>query len=112
MHNQDGTNSDDIKLRRIISLKDEAIHTPVRLALLIFLLPRSKTSFPEIQKVLGLTSGNLASHIKKLEDMELIYVQKLFVNNKPTTLVEISSLGISAITEYATILRSALDQVH
>jgi DNA-binding MarR family transcriptional regulator len=77
----------------------------------MFLLPRSKIPFPEIQKALGLTSGNLASHIKKLEELELIFVDKQFVENKPTTLVEISPNGISAINEYATTLRNALDSV-
>jgi DNA-binding MarR family transcriptional regulator len=103
--------SENATLKRIIDLKDDVIHTPVRLATLMFLLPRSKTPFPEIQKALGLTSGNLASHIKKLEDLELIFVEKLFVENKPTTLVEISPSGIYAINEYAETLRKALDNV-
>ena len=104
-------NSKNDTFKQIIDLKDDALHTPVRLATLMFLLPRSKTPFPEIQKALGLTSGNLASHIKKLEEIELIYVEKLFVDNKPTTLVEISPGGISAINNYATTLRNALENV-
>ncbi|MHA2028307.1 MAG: transcriptional regulator [Candidatus Kariarchaeaceae archaeon] len=111
MTSTDDTKSDEKALKSIVDLKDDVIHTPVRLATLIFLLPRSKTPFPEIQKALDLTSGNLASHIKKLEDLELVYVEKLFVDNKPTTLVEISPTGISAINNYATTLKNALESV-
>ncbi len=97
-------------LKKIVNI-NEIIHTPVRLAILIFLLSRQQATFADIQKALNLTAGNLSSHIKKLEAAHFITVEKIFINSKPTTLIYITSKGRTGIAEYANILRHALDNI-
>ena len=97
-------------LKQLIGV-NEIIHSPVRLAILMFLQPRHRASFAQIQKALGLTAGNLSSHIKKLEANELIEVEKVFIDSKPTTLIYVTQKGVTGIAEYARILREALDRV-
>ena len=114
MSDQDDNSSEKIEkdsLKEIIDLKDAVIHTPVRLALLIFLLPRMNASFPEIQSALQLTAGNLSSHIKKLESFGLINVDKMFIENKPTTMIQITPLGSKTINDYATTLQNILNNI-
>ncbi len=94
-------------LQTVLDL-DEIVHSPVRLAILIFLLPRNKTTFPFIRDALGLTGGNLSAHLKKLANSGLIEMSKMFVNAKPTTIISISDKGRSTITEYASNLSSVL----
>ncbi|MFX0091108.1 MAG: transcriptional regulator [Candidatus Hodarchaeota archaeon] len=53
-------------LKKVLEI-DDIIHSPARLAILIFLLPRGKGQFTLIRKTLALTAGNLSSHIQKLE---------------------------------------------
>ncbi|MCY3413671.1 MAG: transcriptional regulator [Candidatus Heimdallarchaeota archaeon] len=91
-----------------ISNTDPSLHAPARIAILLFLLPRSKAKFSTIQKTLDVTPGNLSSHLKKLESSNFIDIEKKFVDDKPTTVVHITSSGLSAITSYAKILNRAI----
>ena len=97
-------------LKDVISVS-ELIHSPVRLAIIMFLLPRISASFPEIQRALDLTSGNLASHIKKMERGKLVEVRKEFIAAKPTTIVTLTTDGEKAIDEYSNILRNMLNMM-
>jgi len=40
---------------------------PSRLAIMLILVMRGRTTFSELQQILGLTPGNLGSHLEKLE---------------------------------------------
>ena len=95
------------QLKDIVTL-DDIIHAPARLALMMFLIPKEKATFTEIQEALELTAGNLSSHIKKLETNEFIEVQKAFIKAKPTTIVYITEKGLKAIQQYATLVTDSL----
>lgn len=97
-------------LKEVASVND-IIHTPVRLAIMIFLLPKGKALFTEVQKVLDLTAGNLSSHIKKLEENGLIEVQKAFIKAKPTTILYLTEKGVNSIQEYANLMTTALTTI-
>ncbi|MFX0115355.1 MAG: transcriptional regulator [Candidatus Hodarchaeota archaeon] len=89
---------------------DETIHSPVRLAILIFLLPQKKSTFPIIRNALGLTGGNLSAHLTKLANAGLIEIKKMFVDAKPATIVSINDEGRAAITDYAANLSGVLNK--
>ena len=108
MHTDDVEDED---LQELIKISD-IIHTPVRLAILMFLKPRPNALFPEIKNVLNLTSGNLSSHIAKLSKAGFIYVVKKFVDAKPTTELTISPLGEKALEEYVIILQKTLNRIN
>ncbi len=97
----------DEELKKILSLK-ELIHSPVRLAVLMFLLPRTWCTFTELQIALNLTSGNLSTHLKKLEEGELIIISKKFVNRKPTTSIQITLIGQKALDDYVNELKDII----
>lgn len=94
--------------KKIAGISD-LIHTPVRLAILVFLLTIPKATFSEIKQVLNVTSGNLSSHIKRLEKAEYVYIVKKFIDAKPTTEVSISPQGLKAIDEYKKLLKNLLN---
>ena len=89
---------------------DDALSTPARIAILLFLLPRSRATFSTVQKALNVTAGNLSSHLKKLEESDYIAIEKKFVESKPTTIVEMTMRGHSNIIKYINILNSALKE--
>ncbi|MFX0185601.1 MAG: transcriptional regulator, partial [Candidatus Hodarchaeota archaeon] len=68
-------------------------------------------TFTSIQKCLNLTSGNLSSHIKKLQNRGLIDVKKMFIDLKPTTEVYISSKGKDSIIDYAKSLSNVFQRM-
>jgi DNA-binding MarR family transcriptional regulator len=98
---------DQDNIKNYLSFND-LLHTPVRFAILLYLLSNYNASFPEIKHALDLTSGNLSSHIKKLEQANLILINKLFINAKPTTILSLTPLGRKTVSNYMETLKSLL----
>ena len=78
------------------------IHEPVRLFILTYLAKSedNDVSFSELKNELGISSGNLSVQLNKLKDYGYINMIKSFQDNRPLTSIEITSQGISALTEY------------
>lgn len=79
---------------------DRTVHDPVRLAILTALSACERADFLFLQRVIGLTKGNLSSHLAKLEEAGLVEIEKRFVDKKPQTLVRLSDGGRKAIESY------------
>ncbi|MHA1866477.1 transcriptional regulator [Candidatus Pacearchaeota archaeon] len=103
--------SEEKNVLKEVASVDDIIHTPVRLAIMIFLLPKEKALFTEVQKVLDLTAGNLSSHIKRLEEHGLIEVQKAFIKAKPTTILYLTEKGVNSIQKYANLMTTVLTTI-
>lgn len=79
---------------------DRLIHEPHRLALLTVLSSTEDADFVFLQRTLGLTNGNLSSHLSKLEDAGLISVVKSFVGKVPNTSVSLTDVGRARIVHH------------
>ena len=86
---------------------DRIIHEPARLRIMAQLYVVDSADFIFIMTQLGMTWGNLSSHMTKLEDAEYIEVQKEFLNKKPRTILKLTQKGRKAFVEY----RKMIDQV-
>ena len=64
-----------------------------------FLFKEKTISFVDLKNRLGITSGNLVSHLRILEKDSLITFKKEFVNNKPHTTYSITEKGINEFTK-------------
>lgn len=76
---------------------DRLVHEPARLGILSVLEGQKEADFQFLQAVLGLTKGNLSSHLAKLEAAELIRVTKTFQGKLPRTMQEITPAGRAAL---------------
>ena len=91
---------------------DETIHQPARLRVMTMLMAQpedGRLAYGFIQKTLGLTGGNLTTHLRKLEDAGFLALTKEFVESKPRTWVEATPAGRIAFTEYLANLERALN---
>ncbi|HNT75952.1 MAG TPA: transcriptional regulator [Anaerolineae bacterium] len=79
---------------------DKIVHEPARLALLTALSACSSADFVSLQRLTGLTKGNLSTHLSKLEEAGLIAIEKQFVGKKPNTLVRLTPEGRTAIDQH------------
>ena len=52
-----------------------------------------EVSFNELKELLGITDGNLASHLKTLEESEFVKFQKGFIGRKTNTTYSITKNG-------------------
>lgn len=65
----------------------------IRLGIMSALVVNSNVNFNELKELLDITDGNLASHLKTLEDNNFIKVQKTFIGRKTNTIYTITKLG-------------------
>jgi DNA-binding HxlR family transcriptional regulator len=57
----------------------------IRLGIMSALMVNDTMDFNALKELLDLTDGNLASHLKALEQQEIITVSKQFIGRKPST---------------------------
>ena len=79
---------------------DRLIHEPGRLAILTVLSSVRDADFLFLQRATGLTKGNLSSHLAKLEDAELVTIEKRFIRKKPNTSVALTPPGRERIARH------------
>jgi DNA-binding transcriptional ArsR family regulator len=77
---------------------DRTVHDPARLAILTALAACERADFLFLQRITGLTKGNLSSHLSKLEEARLVEMR--FVDKKTQTLVRLSGAGREAVEGY------------
>ena len=66
--------------------------------------------FNALKELLGITDGNLASHIKALERERYISVSKSFVERKPNTKYKITERGRHAFKKHLDALEAVVKQ--
>ena len=79
---------------------DKLIHEPARLAILTALSACRKADFLYLQRLTGLTKGNLSSHLAKLEEAGLVMITKQFEGKKPVTYLHLTSIGHRAVEQH------------
>jgi DNA-binding MarR family transcriptional regulator len=79
---------------------DRLVHEPARLALLTALSSCHSADFLFLQRLTGLTAGNLSSHFMRLEEAGLIWLNKEIVGKRPHTTVGLTEKGRAAIKEH------------
>jgi len=91
---------------------DPVIHAPARLRVVVTLttLPDGDNlSFTRLQDLLGLTPGNLITHLRKLEDAGYVTTVKSGKGVTSRTSVSLSQQGRQALENYTAVLRQLLD---
>jgi len=76
-----------------IAALDKLLHEPARLSLMTALSACKSADFLALQRLTGLTSGNLSVHLSKLEDAGLVILEKQFIEKRPNTQVQITEKG-------------------
>lgn len=72
---------------------DRVVHEPARMAILSVLDGVADADFLFLESVLGLSRGNLSSHLAKLEAAGYVQVTKSFRQRRPHTSVAITDAG-------------------
>jgi DNA-binding MarR family transcriptional regulator len=91
---------------------DPVIHVPARLRIVVTLAalpPGDDLSFTRLQDVIGLTPGNLITHLRKLADAGYVTTEKNGSGISARTAVALTSTGRAALDRYTAVLRQLLD---
>jgi DNA-binding HxlR family transcriptional regulator len=65
----------------------------IRLGIMSVLIVNDSYDFNSLKETLKVTDGNLASHLKSLEENTLIKVNKRFIGKKPNTSYSLTKKG-------------------
>lgn len=90
---------------------NEAIHQPTRLRIMTMLVAvpeGDRLAYGFIQQTLGLTGGNLTTHLRRLQEAGYLDTTKEFIDAKPRTWVRATPAGRGAFREYLVNLELAL----
>ncbi|MFM8517179.1 MAG: winged helix-turn-helix domain-containing protein [Nevskiaceae bacterium] len=87
-----------------INALDDVIHGRIRLGVMAYLVGAETADFSALKTHLGTTDGNLSVHLRKLEEVGFITIDKSFRGRKPVTAVSLTPSGREAFTHYLSAL--------
>lgn len=79
---------------------DRLIHEPARLRIMVILAGVASADFKFLWNALGITKGNLSSHMDRLEQAGYVAITKSFNGKMPHTDYQITVAGQKALDEY------------
>jgi len=80
----------------------------VRLGIMSALMVNSEVNFNDLKELLEITDGNLASHLKALEENNIIKVEKGFIGRKTNTTYKITKAGEKAFKDHINALEKMI----
>lgn len=90
---------------------DQVIHAPARLMVLTYLYVVESADYVFLLRLTGLTWGNLATHLSRLEEAGYVRITKEFLGKKPHSTVSLTPQGRAAFREYKQSLQQILDDL-
>jgi len=90
---------------------DRVIHSPARLMVMTYLYAVESADYIFLQNLTGLTWGNLASHLSKLEEEGYVEIEKEIVGKKPHSMIHLTEIGRAAFRAYKQSMQQVLDEL-
>ncbi|GAB3561321.1 transcriptional regulator [Spirosoma luteolum] len=91
-------------MNQLLTHFNKAFESKARLSIMSVLMVNDTISYKALKELLGLTDGNLATHLRALEDVGYVLVQKQFVGRKPNTTYATTPAGRQAFTDHLNAL--------
>lgn len=95
-------------MKNILKNLDKAFENRIRLGIMSALLVNESLDFNSLKEMLGVTDGNLASHLKSLENSKYIRYKKGFLNRKTNTVYSATAAGKNAFTKHIHAIENLL----
>jgi DNA-binding MarR family transcriptional regulator len=83
----------------------------VRLGIMSALIVNDAVNFNELKELIEVTDGNLASHLKTLEENGFVKVEKGFIGRKTNTTYQITKSGEKAFRQHLDALEKMIKSV-
>ncbi len=87
---------------------NKAFDNRIRLAIMSVLSVREEIDFNDLKEMLGVTDGNLATHVAVLERQKYLKVKKSFAGRKPRTTYTITESGGKAFAGHVDALEEVI----
>jgi DNA-binding MarR family transcriptional regulator len=83
----------------------------IRLGIMSALMVNEEVNFNELKELLSITDGNLASHLKTLEESSYVKIEKGFIGRKTNTTYSVTKAGEKAFKLHLTALEKMIGTV-
>ena len=80
----------------------------IRLGIMSALMVNEQLNFNELKELLNITDGNLASHLKTLEENDFVKVHKGFIGKKTNTTYSVTKAGEKAFKSHLAALEKMI----
>ena len=80
----------------------------IRLGIMSALMVNTAINFNELKELLNITDGNLASHLKTLEENDFVKVHKGFIGKKTNTTYAVTKAGEKAFKAHLAALEKMI----
>ncbi|MEZ4875082.1 MAG: transcriptional regulator [Flavobacteriaceae bacterium] len=82
----------------------------IRLGIMSILMVNDDADFNRLKELLEVTDGNLASHLKALENAAYIRIEKQFIGRKPNTRYSATKLGKAEFQKHIEALEKLIQK--
>ncbi|MCI0448554.1 MAG: transcriptional regulator [Chlorobi bacterium] len=89
---------------------NKLFESKVRLGIMSILVVNESTDFNTLKEYLGVTDGNLATHLSSLEKSKYIKINKSFIGKKPNTSYSVTAAGRKAFNEHLDALEQLINR--
>jgi DNA-binding MarR family transcriptional regulator len=95
-------------MKNPIEQLNKVFDSRVRLGIMSSLIMNNRTNFNDLKELIGVTDGNLASHMKTLEETGYVQVEKGFIGRKTNTTYVITTAGKKAFKTHLDALEKMI----
>jgi DNA-binding HxlR family transcriptional regulator len=95
-------------MKDLISNINKVFESRVRLGIMSVLMVNDSFDFNSLKETLNITDGNLASHLKALEEKGMIKVNKQFIGRKPNTSYSATETGREEFSQHLKALENLI----
>lgn len=96
-------------MKDLIGNINKVFESRVRLGIMSVLMVNGSYDFNSLKETLNVTDGNLASHLKALEEKGMIRVNKQFIGRKPNTSYSATKEGESEFQQHLKALEDLIN---
>ena len=97
-------------MKDLISNINKTFESRVRLGIMSVLMVNESYDFNSLKETLDVTDGNLASHLKALEEKGMIKVNKKFIGRKPNTSYSTTEMGTAEFSLHLKALENLIKE--
>ena len=95
-------------MKDLIGNINKVFESRIRLGIMSVLIVNEAYDFNSLKKTLDVTDGNLASHLKALEEKGMIKVNKRFIGRKPNTSYSVTEKGVAEFQQHLKALENLI----
>lgn len=90
---------------------DEILGPSVQLSIMLLLYTHAKVQFTTLQRLLGLSPGNLSHHLSRLAGAGYVEISKRFSLRRPLTVIAVTPEGREAFQRYVEEFKEVISRI-